>query len=125
MDMYYLQWLQVDYLIFFIKISFGISTIASPSLGPLTESFPISSIQSVNSFTSFESELKQLVWSLTFFVKVSTLQKDQRYDKLMVARTISCLLPLGMTGRIYLKSPPSATILPPKGWCFLQSFHGA
>ncbi|KAF7015212.1 hypothetical protein CFC21_029108 [Triticum aestivum] len=46
----------------------------------------------------------------------------QRYDLLMDAVTMLCLLPFGITERIWQKSPPRTIVMPPNGRSMLFTF---
>jgi hypothetical protein len=42
---------------------------------------------------------------------------------LIVEFTTSCLVPFGITGRIWRKSPPSTTTLPPIGIALIYNIY--
>lgn len=72
-------------------------------------------IQLENNFNSTHSLSESRFWSLIFLVSFKTLQYLHKYDELMDASTVSCILPFGITGKIFQKSPPKTTVFPPNG----------
>ncbi|KAM3348704.1 hypothetical protein ACQJBY_022143 [Aegilops geniculata] len=101
--------------------SFGIFIQSSPSSDVVFPS-PICSIHSANSATfCFCIGSSDKHFSRLFCVNSNISKCFHRYDLLIEAFTICSLLPLVITGRICLKSPPSITAIPPNGFSSLFS----
>ncbi|KAJ0603202.1 hypothetical protein HanIR_Chr03g0147901 [Helianthus annuus] len=88
---------------------------ASPSLSSPTFPSPISISHFANSLIDFIFELSAPIVRRMFLVSRKSLHFAHMYEELKDALTISCLVPLGITGSICLKSPPNTITLPPKG----------
>ena len=100
---------------FFMRISTGISTSASTFVVSPARPSPICNSQSAKFFNYVLSVPIASIDSLMFFESLRTLQNCHKYEELIDGCTISCFVPLRITGRICLKSPPNITTFPPNG----------
>ena len=98
-----------------IVLAPGISTYASPPVVSPGRPSPISNSQSAKLFNFVLLVPVASINSLMFFESLRTLQKCHKYEELIEAYTITCLMPLGITGRICLKSPPNTITFPSNG----------
>uniref|UniRef100_A0A0A9BMM3 Uncharacterized protein n=1 Tax=Arundo donax TaxID=35708 RepID=A0A0A9BMM3_ARUDO len=57
-----------------------------------------------------------------FCVSLNISKCFHKYERLIDAFTMCSLLPLGTTGSICRKSPPSTTVIPPNGFASAFSF---